>query len=126
MKHRTKQSFKINILFYYCTRKYGASSTRCSCFGYPYLLARCCEGERARLEQMSGPFEAALMAKSSITVDELTRDAPLSPRRKELMGVLDGKIAQNQAVTSCTLSTGKRRERRYWTGSQISIRKVSL
>ena len=42
--------------------------------------------------------EATLMAKSSISLEELTRDDSGTPRRNELMGGAEEPIAQRKAV----------------------------
>ena len=44
-------------------------------------------------------FEATFMAKSSISLEEQTRDNSVTPRRKELIGGAEEPIAQRKAVS---------------------------
>ena len=52
-------------------------------------------------------FEAALMAKSSISLEELTRDSSTQARRKDLMGGCDEEIAQKKAVSLLYIAMGE-------------------
>ena len=52
-------------------------------------------------------FEATLMAKSLISLDELTRDASTNARRKEPMGGSEEQIAQKKAVSFLYIALGE-------------------
>ena len=52
-------------------------------------------------------FEATLMAKSSISLEELTRDEAGTPRRKELMGGAEEPTAQRKAVSFLYIALGE-------------------
>ena len=52
-------------------------------------------------------FEAAMMAKLSISIEELTRDNSAHARNKELMGGLDEQIVQKKAVSFLYIALGE-------------------
>ena len=52
-------------------------------------------------------FEATLMAKSSISIEELTRDETSGPKRKELMGGAGESIAEKKAVSFLYIALGE-------------------
>ena len=52
-------------------------------------------------------FEATLMSSSSISLDELTRDATANARRKEQMGRSEKQIAQKKAVGFLYIALGE-------------------
>ena len=52
-------------------------------------------------------FEATLMAKSSISIEELTRDETSGPKRKELMGGAEESIAEKKAVSFLYIALGE-------------------
>ena len=60
-------------------------------------------------------FEATLMAKSSIYLDEPTRDASTNARKKELMGGSEEQIAQKKQLVSFTSRSERRQGKRFWT-----------
>ena len=53
------------------------------------------------------PFEATLMAKSSISLEELTRDTTSNPRKKELMGGVEEQIAEKKEVSFLYIALGE-------------------
>ena len=63
-------------------------------------------------------FEATLMTKSSISIEELTREEAGMARRKELMGGAEEPIAEKKRLVSCTLPLERQHEKRYWIESQ--------
>ena len=52
-------------------------------------------------------FEATFMAKSSISLEELTRDTTTNPRKKELMGGVEESIAEKKAVSFLYIALGE-------------------
>ena len=66
-------------------------------------------------------FGATLMAKPSISLEELKRDDSGTLRRKELMGGAEEPIAQKKLSISCILLSERQHEKRYWTESRIWI-----
>ena len=66
--------------------------------------------ERSRWIEL---FEAILMAKSSISLEELTRDTTSNPRKNELMGGVEEQIAEKKAEVSYILHLGRLLEKRY-------------
>ena len=71
------------------------------------LLARSFNRNPTRVEQAIQIFEATLMAKSSVSLEELTRDDTGTPRSKELMGGADEPIAQKKAVSFLYTALGE-------------------
>ena len=52
-------------------------------------------------------FEATLRAKSSISIEELTRDETSGPKRKELMGGAEESIAEKKSVSFLNIALGE-------------------
>ena len=52
-------------------------------------------------------FEATLMAKSSISLEELTRDTTSNTRKKELMGGVEEQIAEKKEVSFLYIALGE-------------------
>ena len=70
-------------------------------------------------------FEAAIMTKSSLALDELTRDATSQPRRKELMGGSEEDVVQRTAVSLLFIAIGEAARRTLSIETRIWVSKPS-
>ena len=84
-----------------------ASDSKTNFTGLPPYWQNAGEEKPQEWERWLELFEAALMAKSSISLDELTRDTSSRARRKELMGGFEEEVAQRKAVSLLYIAVGE-------------------
>ena len=72
-------------------------------------------------------FEATLMAKSSISLEELTRKSTqANPRKKELMGGVEEPIAETKAVSFLYIALGEARKTLVDRKPNMDIKAITL